>query len=124
MKRVLLVEDDFVISMLLEKQIERLGYEVVSKVDTGEEAIEIARNEQPDLILMDIKLMGSMDGIETMESIRKFSNTPVIYLSGNADENTKSRARNTQPTGFLVKPVDMEMLKKTIHQMLEENPND
>ncbi|MDI6401415.1 response regulator [Balneolaceae bacterium ANBcel3] len=121
MKRIVLVEDDFIIALLLEKQIQRMGYVVADKIDNGEAAIETIKNNQPDLVLMDIKLVGDMDGIDAMNEIRKFSDIPVIYLTGNADENTKKRALKTRPEGYLIKPVDMEVLKKNIHEIMNSN---
>lgn len=118
MKRIILVEDDFIIALLLEKQIQRMGYEVADKIDNAEAAVTTIRDEAPDLVLMDIKLVGEMDGIEAMNEIRKFSDIPVIYLTGNADENTKQRALETNPEGYLIKPVDMELLKNNIRRIL------
>ncbi len=119
MKRIILVEDDFIIALLLEKQIQRMGYEVAEKIDNGEDAIAMVRENRLDLVLMDIKLVGEIDGIEAMNEIRKFSDVPVIYLTGNADENTKKRAYKTGPSDYLIKPIDMEVLKKTIRGVLE-----
>lgn len=122
LKRILLVEDDFIISMLLEKQIRKMGFEVASKVESGEKAIEKTKEEKPDLILMDIELTGDIDGIETVRQIRKFSDVPVIYLTGNANEKTREIAESTNPDGFLIKPVDMDVLKQKIRQILEKDP--
>ncbi len=121
-KRVLLVEDDYIISMLLEKQIERMGYEVASKVESGELAIEKVQEERPDLILMDIHLKGELNGIETVKIIREFSDIPVLYLTGNASEITRKEAEDTHPDGFMIKPVDMEFLRQSIRNILEKQP--
>jgi two-component system, response regulator PdtaR len=121
MKRILLVEDDYIISMLLEKQIRRMGYEVAGKVDSGEKALEFIRDEKPDLVLMDIELKGDIDGIDTVRQMREFSKAPVIYLTGNANEKTRLQAEDTKPEGFLVKPVDMEVLKQQIRQIVEKD---
>lgn len=118
-KKIILVEDDFIIGMLLEKQILRMGYEVAAKVDSGEEAIERVREENPELVLMDIKLVGDIDGIEAMETIREFSSVPVIYLTGNADSNTRARAEKTGPEGYLIKPVDMKILREKILKIMD-----
>ncbi len=121
-KRILLVEDDFIIAMLLEKQIRKMGYDVACKVESGEKAIEKTKEEKPDLILMDIELTGDIDGIETVRRIRKFSDVPVIYLTGNANEKTREIAVSTNPDGFLVKPVDMDVLKQHVRQIVEKDP--
>lgn len=121
MKRILLVEDDYIISMLLEKQIRRMGYEIAGKAESGEKAIDLTREEKPDLVLMDIELKGDIDGIETVRRIREFSIVPVIYLTGNANEKTRKEAEETSPDGFLVKPVDMDVLKQQIREIVEKN---
>lgn len=118
MKRIIIVEDDLILSLLLEKQIQRMGYEVVAKINNGEEAVEKIRKDDPDLVLMDIKLVGEMDGVEAIDHVRKFSNVPVLYLTGNSDEITKKRAQATNPVAYMVKPVDMSQLKKTIRDIL------
>ncbi len=118
MKRIIIVEDDLILSLLLEKQIQRLGYEVAAKIDNGEEAVEKIRKDNPDLVLMDIKLVGEMDGVEAIHHVRKFSDVPVLYLTGNSDEITKKRAKATKPIAYMVKPVDMTLLMKTIRNVL------
>ncbi len=121
MKRILLVEDDYIISMLLEKQIRRMGYEIAGKAESGERAINLTREEKPDLVLMDIELKGDMDGVEAVRQIREFSTVPVIYLTGNANEKTRREAEETKPDGFLVKPVDMDVLKQQIRGIIDKN---
>ena len=85
-------------------------WEVLASVDNGKEAIEIAQSAKPDLILMDIRIDGDMDGIETVKKIQQTYNIPVIYTSGNTDQQTAERAGLTNPLGFLVKPVNKEDL--------------
>ncbi len=118
MKRIIIVEDDLILSLLLEKQIQRMGYKVAAKVNNGEEAVEKIRGENPDLVLMDIKLVGEMDGVEAIDHVRKFSDVPVLYLTGNSDDITKKRAKATNPVAYMVKPVDMSLLKLTIQNVL------
>lgn len=114
MKRILIVEDDRILSFLLKKQITRLGYEVIGRVDSGEKAIQSVKNDRPDFILMDIKLEGGIDGIETMTQIRTFSDVPFLYLTGNSDPNTRLRAKQTKPAEYLVKPIDSKVLEKAL----------
>lgn len=114
MKRILIVEDEFIIAMLLEKQVARLGYTVVGKVTDGVKAIDIVRSTPVDAILMDIKILGDMDGIETMLEIRTFTTVPVIYITGNSDPNTRIRAQATHPIAYLVKPVDTAILADSL----------
>lgn len=117
-KRVLIVEDDLLLSLIEERLIQKLGYEVVAKVGTGKEAIEKAKKLQPDLIIMDIILKGEMDGIQAMEEIRKESNVPVVYLSGNSDRFNYERAKKTGFIDYLVKPITSQDLKEPLHEAL------
>lgn len=120
MKQIIIVEDDLLLSLLLEKQVKRMGYHVAAKANNGEDAVEAIRKHLPDLILMDIKLLGEMDGVEVIEQARHFTDAPVLYLTGNSDETTRRRARATDPIDYMVKPVDMEELTRTIQQVLEK----
>lgn len=114
MKQILIVEDEFIIAMLLEKQVTRMGHEVVGKVTDGTSAIEMVRSMPVDVILMDIKILGDMDGIQTMKEVRAFSAVPVIYITGNSDPNTQIRAQETNPIAYLVKPVEAAVLADMI----------
>ncbi len=104
-KNVLIVEDDMLLSLVEERLIEKMGHKVIAKVGSGKEAIEKAKELKPDIILMDIILKGDVDGIEAMEEIRKHSNVPVVYLSGNSDRFNYERAKKTGFTDYLVKPI-------------------
>lgn len=118
---VLIVEDDMLLSRVEEQLITRLGYDVVGKVSKGSEAIEKVEELNPDIIVMDISLKGDLDGIETMEAIRKKSNVPVIYLSGRGDRYSKERARKTGFAGFLTKPVTSGDLEKPLFAAMNGN---
>lgn len=113
-KRILIVEDDMLLALVEERLIQKLGYEVAGKTGSGEEAVQLAGELRPDLILMDIVLKGDMDGIEAMSEIRKHSDVPVIYLSGNSDRFNFERARKTEFTDYLIKPVTINDLRKPI----------
>lgn len=119
MCRVAIVEDDFIISLLLEKQISKVGYEIAGKASSAEEGLAMIKKEKPDVILMDIKINGDFDGIQLMEKVRHFSNAKVIYLTGNTDSVTRNRADATKPSGYLVKPVELAILRDTIKQAAE-----
>jgi two-component system, response regulator PdtaR len=111
-KKVLLVEDDFMLSLIAKKYIELIGHQLVASVTNAEEAIKAARAEKPDVIVMDIRLEGKMDGIDAMTEIAKFSSVPVIYLSGSSDEENKNRASKTNMLAFCVKPIQLEQLQE------------
>lgn len=116
-KKVLIVEDDMIISMVLERMIRKLQHEVIDKVITGQGAINSYKDLEPDLILMDIQLKDDIDGITAMQEIRKYSSdVPVIYITGNSDQYNLSRARDTNFVDYLVKPIQMSHLKNSIHK--------
>jgi PAS domain S-box-containing protein len=112
--RILIVEDEAIIAMEIESQLQNLGYEITSIVDTGEKAIKKAEEDKPDLILMDIRIKGEMDGIETAEIILNKFGIPVIFSTAYADEERLNRAKLTQPFGYLLKPIQERELKVTI----------
>jgi CheY-like chemotaxis protein len=111
MKKVLIVEDDYLLSLVSRKCIELMGHTVVDSECNGLAAIEAVKKHQPDVILMDLRLEGDMDGIDTMHEIAKFSKVPVIYLTGNSDEVYRIRAAKTNMIAFCVKPVHYEELE-------------
>lgn len=113
-KKVLIVEDDMIISMVLERMIKKIGHQIINKVITGQGAIDSALELNPDLILMDIQLKDDIDGITAMQKIRKKSDVHVIYITGNSDQYNLSRAKETNFVDYLVKPIQMSHLKKSI----------
>ncbi len=119
--KVLIVEDDMLLSMVEERLIKKLGFEVVGKVTKGCEAIEKVKELDPDIIVMDISLKGDMDGIEAMEAIREKSDIPVIYLSGSGDRYSLERAKKTGFTDFLTKPVTGGDLKEPLYMAMNDD---
>ena len=101
---VLVVEDESIVSKDIQHSLKKLGYNVVGAANTGENAVKLAAEHMPDIILMDIMLKGEMNGIEAAEAIRKETNIPVIFLTAYADESTLARAKVTQPYGYIIKP--------------------
>lgn len=116
MKKVLIVEDDLILTMINKRYLELLGHKVVLSVRNGLDAIEAAKNHNPDVILMDIRIEGEMDGIEAMEEIRKFSEVDVIYVSGNSEPETLQRAEKTKMLGFRIKPIFIDDLKELLEK--------
>jgi len=104
MKKVLIVEDDLIIAMVIENMVKDLGHEVIGKTNTGEEAVDMALDLKPDIILMDIRLKGEMDGIEAVSKIREKMTVPVIYITGNSDQLNKERAEETGFISLITKP--------------------
>lgn len=114
MKKALIVEDDFILALVHRKYLEKVDCEVIGSVTNGEDAIQSAFENNPDFILMDIRLEGEMDGIQAMLEIQKKLNIPVIYVTGNSEPSVIERAKETNMKGFLVKPLHLEDLKKII----------
>lgn len=117
--KVLIVEDDMLLSLVEERLLSRMGYDVVGKAIAGEEAIQKAIMLNPDVIMMDIFLKGEMDGVQAMEEIRKVSDVPVIYLSGNSDKFNYERAKKTNFIEYLVKPITSDDLVKPLNKALK-----
>lgn len=101
---ILVVEDESIVSKDIQHSLNKLGYNVVGAASTGEKALELARSERPDIVLMDIMLKGQMNGIETAEIIRNDMSIPVVFLTAYADESTLSKAKVTEPYGYIIKP--------------------
>lgn len=111
---VIIVEDDLILNLLYESYLERLGFQTEGELVYGKTAIEVAKELEPDLVIMDISLEGEIDGIEAMHEIRKFSDVPVIYITGNSDPYHVERAKETNPLDYLTKPIEFDDLKQSI----------
>ncbi|MEX0289818.1 MAG: LytR/AlgR family response regulator transcription factor [Flavobacteriaceae bacterium] len=118
--RILIVEDDMIIAANLSLQLTNLGYEIVGIETRGEEALEHARLNTPDIILMDINLRGALDGIETVKAIQEYIDVPIIYLTANSDETTFMNARSTRPHAFISKPFNPVDLQRTVALVAEQ----
>jgi len=116
--QILVVEDENIVALDIRQSLNRLGYGVPGVAATGEEAIQAAHDLRPDLILMDIRLRGGMDGIEAASRIRQEQHLPIIYLTAFADTKTLNRAKTTEPYGYILKPFDDRELNSTIEMAL------
>ncbi len=116
--QILIVEDETVIALEIQHRLQRLGYAVPGIVSSGKEAVLKAGQMRPDLVLMDIKLKGEIDGVQTAGQIRDRFGIPVIYLTAFADEHTLQRAKVTEPFGYLLKPFTETELRITIEMAL------
>ena len=117
--RILIVEDDMIIASNLSLQLSKLGYEVCGIETRGEEAIQHARENIPDIILMDIQLKGAIDGVDTARKIRQHRLIPIIFLTANSDDATFARAKETNPYAFISKPFNKVNLQRTIALVVE-----
>lgn len=102
--KVLVVEDESIVSKDIQNSLVKLGYTVVGSAATGERAIELANEVKPDIVLMDIMLKGAMNGIEAADIIRKSLRIPIIFLTAYTDDATLSKAKITEPFGYIIKP--------------------
>lgn len=116
--RILIVEDEIIVQMDIRQRLVAMEYDVVGGAATGENAIRMTGELLPDLVLMDIKLKGEMDGIQAAEVIRKNYGLPVIFLTAFADESTLKRARETEAYGYVLKPFEERELSVNIEMAL------
>ena len=113
-ERILIVEDEKIIAIDLQRRLERFGYSVVGMAGEGETAVSLALELLPDIILMDIMLAGKMDGIEAAKAIKAAKDIPFIFLTAYTDEKTLERAKEVEPYGYILKPFKERELYTTI----------
>ncbi|TVR33177.1 MAG: response regulator [Spirochaetaceae bacterium] len=126
MERILVVEDEHIVALDIKMHLQKYGYEVPATYPSGEEALAHIEEIDPVLVLMDIRLQGQLDGLETAELIKERYNIPVILLTAYADDQTIERAKASQPFAYLIKPFEERELRTAIvlalfrHQMEQE----
>ena len=118
--RVMIVEDEAITAMATGAMLKRLGHVVSAAVGTGQDALDAFRRQRPDLVLMDIRLDGDLDGIETAKLMRRDSDVPVVFVSAFVDDGTRNRAAEASPFDFLPKPLDEYDLQALLHRLLPE----
>lgn len=116
--KVLVVEDENIVAMDIKNRLKNLGYAVPDVVDSGEEAIKKVAETHPNLVIMDIRLSGNMDGVTSAEIIRDRFKIPVIYLTAYSDKQTLQRAKITEPFGYILKPLEERELQIAIEMAL------
>ena len=117
--KIMIVEDEVITAKAYQLDLEELGF-ACSVVFSGQEALERATTEKPDIILMDIGLSGEMDGIEVGEQIKSRYGIPVIYITGYGDKNLKDKAGITNADEFLLKPIEGYAIKQAIERVLRK----
>jgi CheY-like chemotaxis protein len=122
--RILIVEDERIVAIDLQRRLVRMGYRVVAIAASGPEAIDKAQALRPDLILMDIRLQGRMDGVEAAQHIHAHMRMPIVFMTAYVDETTMQRARAVTPWGCLRKPFDTRTVQITIESALGGQPTD
>ncbi|MBS3818850.1 PAS domain S-box protein [bacterium] len=120
-KKILLVEDESVVASDIKNTLERRGYAVPSILIRGEEVLKEVEEHLPDLVVMDIKLKGNMDGIQASRKIQKNLDIPIVYLTALGDEKTYQKAQKTEPFGYIYKPVEEKDLVATVETALSEH---
>lgn len=124
--KILVVEDEVIVAKTIISQLNQLGYMVTDTASSGAMAIAKVTETQPDLILMDIVLKGTMDGVTAAAQIRELVDIPIIYLTAYADDSTLQRVKATHPFGYIVKPFTADDLRVAVeiglfkHQVARE----
>jgi len=113
-KKILIVEDEMVIAANISLQLSNFGYEITGLLPRGEQVLTHMQETPPDIVILDIQLKGTLDGVEVGQMIQKKQPTPIIYLTSNTDDATFDRAKATNPHAFLAKPFKNRDLKRTL----------
>ena len=127
--RVQIVEDDQEVQDVIAQYITSLGHSVVGLSSTGKDALFLTNEIHPDLVLMDIGLRGEINGIQTAKELKSLHNLPIVFVTGSFDDKTIEEAKEAEPMGYLIKPIDLQELKVTIefaifkHQLQSEKEN-
>lgn len=117
--KIMIVEDERIVAFNIQQRLAKLGYDVPLIASSGEQALRLAEENDPDLILMDIRIEGEMDGIETASRLNLSHPTPVVYLTAHSEDATLERARATRPYGYLLKPFSEREMHATIQMAIE-----
>jgi CheY-like chemotaxis protein len=119
--RILVVEDEEIVAASLVKRLRSLGYEVVAHATSGGEAVEQAAQLRPDLVLMDVRLKGPMDGVEAAALIQSHQRIPVVFLTAYSNKDVQDRAELTEPYGYILKPFDEREMHGAIETALHKH---
>ena len=117
--KVLIVEDEPIVAMDLKQEVQELGYDVLGIAESADEALMLVQDGLPDFALMDIRIVGSMDGIQTARALRHWYHVPSIFLTSYSDDATLARAARTMPYGYLTKPFKSAELKASLRMALD-----
>ena len=114
-KKVLIVEDEMIVAMDIRNALRKMDFDITGMASSYDEVIQSISKSRPDIIIMDIHLENSIDGIEIATEIQKIDNIPIIYLTAFTDDDTIKRAVRTNPVGYLNKPFNRDEIKSNIH---------
>lgn len=115
--KILIVEDEALIALDIKQKLIELGHDVVGIIDNGEEAIRVAEEKKPDIILMDIVIKGDFNGIETARRIKEKQKVAIIYLTAYDSPSVMAQANTTNPDGYLLKPFDDSKLQNVVLEL-------
>ena len=115
-KKILIVEDEAIFATSMQRVLIKSGYDVSEPVATGEEAVERAKEETPDLVIMDVMLEGEIDGIEAAVDIRARHDIPIVFISGYQEEKLLKRAKSVGSSIYLIKPITPQDLELAVNQ--------
>jgi CheY-like chemotaxis protein len=116
--KILIVEDEIFTALWISDHLKKLGYNVGEPVVTGEDAVKRAAEEQPDLIFMDIRLAGAMDGIAAAEEILSRQNIPIAFITGYSKKEIIERTKKLNPVAYLDKPLQMYEVEAVLAAVL------
>ena len=119
--RILVVEDERLVASDISRCLQQLGHEVIATAVSAVEALRQAVRKTPDLVLMDIKLRGGIDGVQAAEALYERIDIPIVYLTAFADSETVERAKHTFPSGYVLKPFDDRSLKIAVELALDRH---
>ncbi len=119
--KVLLAEDESITALQIKNKLKSWDFDVVAVASSGEEAIKMALEKKPDIVILDIILKGNLDGIDAAKEIKNVLNIPIIYLTAFADENTMDRAMSTEPKNYILKPFDDNELRFALEMSVYRN---
>lgn len=120
MARILVVEDEPIVSLQLRESLEVMGHVVPAIVDSGDDVLKAVLTHKPDLVLMDIKLRSFIDGVDAASRLKLVCDVPVIYLTAYPSKGSQDRAMSTNPAAYLVKPINDKVLGEQIERALRD----
>ena len=118
-KKILIAEDEIIVAQWMKIELEDIGYEVLDYVTTGEKTIESALENKPDIILLDVNLLGEIDGIDAAEKITEALNIPIIFMTGYNESSIFERAQKINPVAYLEKPIEIYDVKPVIDSVFK-----
>ena len=118
--KIMIVEDEAITAMYLQMRLKKLSYDVLKTIGSGDIAIQTAKKELPNIILMDIGLTGKLDGIQTAREIQTFCDAHFIFMSGYQDEDMRGQVRLIKSSSYLTKPIGIKDIVNIIERQVKE----